>query len=191
MALWMLVACASRESPEEVTIEAPDAQDIAHDSFREWGDTADPASTPTLSVTDDPIGPTALDGVWLGDLDFTEVFTPGADPHVLGTVTLLISGDAERHVIFRAEARGWDPQVPIGRPYGPLTGIGFATLDPADLTSFRLDLTFGAPQKAIYSKNAVRVRLIDDALTMSLDDVVGVGAFQFGHRITWTATRAP
>jgi hypothetical protein len=187
----LLMACARQEPADEVVVVAPDPVDIARDTARVWGDTAADTAAPIEAVTDPPIGTTALDGTWTGSLDFLEVFTPGADPHVTGTVMLVIDGDAERHAVLRASATGWDPQVPLGRAYGELTGIGLGTLDPTDLSTFRMDITFGAPNKAVYTKINARVRAIDDTLTMNIDDVVGIGALQVGHVITWTVTRAP
>lgn len=188
---WMLAACSGGpQIGDEVVQIIPNPPDVAYDTVRTWTDTASDAPPEGEIARDAPIGQTGLDGTWSGPLSFMEAFVPGADPVCEGgSVTMVIDGNAERHVVVRATCSDWTTQVPIGPRYGAMTAIGFATLDPTDLTSFRFDITFAAPNMATYSRSNQRARVTEAGIEVSWDDIGGIGQLQFGHAVSWTATR--
>jgi hypothetical protein len=146
-------------------------------------------------IFDSDIGATALDGTWTGSFVFVDVWPDllvKEDPRCEGTVELVIDGTADRHVMAEMRCDTWDPNFKLGAlpaalagPYGDLEGIGFATLDPADLTEFRLDVSIVATNMSPFTRK-VRIRAVDDTLVMDFDSV-SVGT---GQRVSFTATRA-
>lgn len=154
-----------------------------------WQDTGEAAVDETDSVLDAPIGVTALDGTWVGTFSFTEVGPLGKDPVCLGDVTMTIRGDAPRHVSAEWLCTQWDPNTTIGPGYAKLTGYTFATLDPADLTRFPLDGAFGARNMTLWEFEKRPMVLDGDALTLTIDQVSGIGALRAGHKLSATLTR--
>lgn len=154
-----------------------------------WRDTASTLPDETASVLDTPIGPTALDGTWTGTFTYLEVGPIGKDPLCPGEVTMHISGDAPRHVSAQWTCTHWEQNTSIGLGYARLDGYTFATLDPADLSRFRLDGAFGARNMQTWEFDS-RPMLVDgDTLTLDLDAIVGVGALRSGHKLTASLTR--
>jgi hypothetical protein len=148
----------------------------------------------TFPVVDDPIGPTALDGAWAGTFELDEVLPlSNKEPHCAGTVTMTIDGRAPRHVVAEFACPTWDPNLPetlLYHPYGPVSGIGFATLDPADLSGFVLQAALGATYMATLDANRVKVQVADDHLVGTFDDVKGIGTLKSGRKLTFDLARA-
>jgi hypothetical protein len=182
------------DTDTDTDVAVDDTEPPDSDTAVPWTGDTDLASftRDTFPVTDDPIGATALDGTWTGTFDLTE-FVPitGGRPHCAGTVQLVIDGNAPRHVVATFAGEPWDPNLGIGRPYGLLTGIGYATLDPGDLTKFVLQAALGATNMATFDANRVRVSVTDDHLVTDYDDVTGIGVIKAGHQLTFDLVRAP
>lgn len=143
----------------------------------------------TFELGDDPIDPTSLDGTWTGSFELIEVTPLGTNPKCAGEITLTIDPTAFRHVTARASCDTWDPQSPVGPRYGTLTGIGYGTLDPSNLSVFRMDMGWGARNKQLWDALDFRVRDVEGALVVDVDDVFGIGALRAGHRLTWEVNR--
>lgn len=194
-ALLVLLACA-KDPPEggddgDDTSLGEDTQVV--ETAVPWPTDAggDPPLIDTFPLTDDPIGPTAIDGVYEGT--FTLRVWTGVPPEAIcrGTLTATVDGDADRHVIADFECPTWTRGPSLGPAYGPLVGVGFATLDPDDLASFRMDLTFTARSLDRTNLENLRVTVADGGLTASREDTVGFGDFKVGPGLTLDATVTP
>lgn len=155
-----------------------------------WRDTGSALPDETDSVLDAPIGPTALDGTWVGTFTYTEVGPIGKDPQCIGDVTLTIDGNGPRHVSGHWLCTHWDPNTSLGLGYAKLDGYTFATLDPNDLTRFPLDGAFGARNMQLWEFQRRPMLVVDDTLTLDIDQVTGIGALRAGHKLTASLTRS-
>lgn len=143
---------------------------------------------------DADIGPTSLDGTWTGEFTYIDLVPLSPrNPKCIGTVELTISGSADRHVVGVMRCETWDPNFSLGSlpasiagPYGPLDGLLFATLDPADLTQFRTETSIVATNMSPFTNRLV-FRLSDEGALVLDYDRVTVG---IGQRISSTLTRA-
>lgn len=197
---WLLIGCGALRAPDPVDdTDAPGVDTIEARPPRDEGDTAwPPFDTGRLddpgTTLDANIGTTALDGVWAGTFSISETMPFIArDPACIGEVSFVIDGTATRHVQATFTCTNWDPNATLlgfDVGYGDLFGVGFATLDPANLDRFRMDISLGAPRMLPADFLGGLVRVVDDTLTMHIDTVVGIGGLSTGHIVDATLTRA-
>lgn len=194
--LLLLAACARIVVPDPVDTDDTDVvlDDTAPppDTLAVWDTQGDPGvQGDTFRVTDRPIGPTPQDGVWGGFFDLREVTPFGANPRCRdGWMSLTVDGTAERHVVARLDCDVWQPQAgALTGEYGPLTGIGFATMDPADTSRITLDFSMSAQRMARVDFTEVIRFGAGDTVDISIDTVVGIFNFQQGHRFNATLAK--
>ncbi len=204
--LWLfVVACgnpSTTPADDADTDTVGDTDDTVEDTEIVWdtGDGNEPGNGEDTGfnpfVVDPNIGATALDGVWKGTLVYLDVWPDllvKEDPRCEGTVELVIDGTADRHVIAEFRCTVWDPNFKLGGlpaalagPYGDLEGIAFASLDPNNLTEFRLDTSIVATNMNPFTR---RVKVTSDGTTLTVNfNGVSVGS---GQRVTFEATRQP
>lgn len=201
--ILLVAACSSGKTTTDDTDVASDDSDDrpvdtdTNDTVWETGANVD---TATEYVRDPKLGPTPVDGTWVGTFLYKEYPELGATtPTCAGTLSFTISGDAPMHVFGTAVCTTWDPNFDIrglpasvDGPYGEMTGLFTAELDPADYTKFRTTIDFSAPNMAPFAKAAVLVTVDGDTLTIDFHDVKTVPIFgKIGNELTATATRTP
>ncbi len=113
-------------------------------------DTADPFLMPAL-------GPTPLDGEWIGRFRVREEYPNGAPwrgltPVCEGNMSMTVDGCGGVHLFGLAECTDWDPNMiastipgipwfpSVTTPYGPIGGFVQGELDPTDYTKASLEL---------------------------------------------------
>lgn len=204
LSLLLAAGCASGDDAATDTDTTPgaDSDDRVEDTddnslIWETGLSTDTASD---YVRDPKLGVTPVDGTWTGTFLYKEFPTLGAtEPTCAGTVSFTIRGDAPMHVFGSSVCTTWDPNFDIrglpasvDGPYGEMTGVFTAELDPADYSKFRTTVDFSAANMKPFTKSAVLVTVADDTLTINYDDVKSVPVFgKVGFQLTVTATRTP
>jgi hypothetical protein len=149
----------------------------------------------TWTPIDAPIGATSLDGDWAGTFDLVEeVALVGDRPACAGTVSFTIDGDAARHVISTWECPLWDPNIDLlpgalDAPYGAVSGVGFGTLDPADLAPFRMNIALIASAMTPLDLHRVTVKQEGETLVIAYDDITGIGPVRQGHKLDAVLSR--
>lgn len=149
----------------------------------------------TWTYVDVPIGRTAIDGHWTGTFELTEVVIATENPKCAGVVDLTIDGNGPRHVVATFSCARWDPNISLlpgglGREYGELFGVGFATLDPDDLSKFRLDVAMAADAMITFDAESILVKDADGVFTVDWEYVVGVLGIRTGHKLSASISRA-
>lgn len=199
--LW-LAACStgSTEAPAEQpprlvggVVEEEDPRDDTREPVEEDTDGGGLAED-TWTYLDAPIGPTALDGVWAGAFELTEVVIATENPKCFGTMTLTIDGRGPRHVIAEFSCTDWNPNISLlpgglGREYGELFGVGFGTLNPADLSKFRIDVAMAADAMITFIADDIQVKEEAGTLIIDWEYVLGVLGIRTGHKLSATLSK--
>ncbi|HMV67405.1 MAG TPA: hypothetical protein PKA64_11190 [Myxococcota bacterium] len=203
-ALLLLLAACSGEPDEAPAAQPPrlvggeaETSDPRDDTrVPDEEDTDRAVTEDTWTYLDPAIGRTALDGVWTGTFELTEVVIATENPKCAGVATFTIDGDGPRHVIAQFSCTTWDPNISLlpgglGRDYGELFGVGFASLTASDLSKFRMDLAMAADAMITFNAEGVLVKDEGGALVIDWEDVVGVLGIRTGHKLSASLTRAP
>ncbi len=165
--LMLVAACSSGKTTTGDTDVDADDTDVASadtDTDNSVWETGANVDTASEYVRDPKLGPTPVDGTWVGTFVYKEYPELGATtPTCAGTISFTIRGDAPMHV--------------------------FGT---ADCTKFRTTIDCSAPNMAPFSKPAVPVTVDGDTLTIDFHDVKTVPIFgKIGNELTATAARTP
>lgn len=199
--LLLAIACSGTdpEPPADDTDTDLPLEDTADtdSQFDERWDTSidvDPGAD-TFQQGDAPIGRTALDGPWHGTFSFTQVLALARDPRCQGTVEFEIDGGAARHVRADLYCPTWNPRPPSVvaqfSTWGPLEGLGLATLNPTALDRFELDLSLRADHMAPVELPDLEVVVSGDEMSASFTEINGIGAISFGVRFNMDLVRGP
>lgn len=173
------------------TDRGQDSDDVWDTGLLSPGGVDGDTDTPTYGDPD--IGPTVLDGTWVGTFELRNVVPLFAtNPLCVGDVTFSFDGTAYRHGRASFSCTHWDPNFDgLGglTRYGDLDGIGLATLDPGDLSQVSFDFFLRAPNMLDFDKRGVVATIDGDTLTVDYDAVTGAGTLREGFRLDITATR--